>query len=80
MQTVQQQPYRQTSISVQTPNKAEELRQEFIQAQYAQQQQAADKNLTSHPPTHQPKAQKTNHRTVPTTDQLQQRNKTPLKS
>jgi len=47
----------QTNVAVQTPNKAEELRQKFIQAQYAQ-QQTVNKDLTSQSPTQQPKAQK----------------------
>lgn len=47
----------QIKVTPETPNKAEELRQKFIQAQYAQ-QQTTNKNLTSQSPTQQPKAQK----------------------
>lgn len=47
----------QTKAISQTPNKAEELRQKFIQAQYAQ-QQTTNKNLTGQSATQLPKAQK----------------------
>lgn len=49
----------QAKITEQAPNKAEELRQKFIQAQYEQQQQKiANKAIASQSPTQQPKAQK----------------------
>lgn len=49
----------QAKIIEPTPNKAEELRQKFIQAQYEQQQQKiASKAITNQAPIQQPKAQK----------------------